>query len=135
MEEQVLKAMKEAGKPVRPGDIAKVLGVDSKEVSKACAELKKAGKIYSPEALLLRTRGGITPRVTHKTGFGRFFCMLRSSLVPAIRRSCARNRKARLSFLCNAWGKWRVRLFLFAYPAFFSRCFFLFCFISAKSFL
>lgn len=49
MEEQVLKAMKEAGKPVRPGDIAKVLGVDSKEVSKACAELKKAGKIYSPK--------------------------------------------------------------------------------------
>lgn len=49
MEEQVLKAMKEAGKPVRPGDIAKALGVDSKEVSKACAELKKAGKIYSPK--------------------------------------------------------------------------------------
>lgn len=49
MEDQVLKAMKEAGKPVRPGDIAKVLGVDSKEVSKACAELKKAGKIYSPK--------------------------------------------------------------------------------------
>ena len=48
-EDQVLKAMKEAGKPVRPGDIAKVLGVDSKEVSKACAELKKAGKIYSPK--------------------------------------------------------------------------------------
>lgn len=49
MEDQVLKAMKEAGKPVRPGDIAKVLGVDSKEVSKAIAELKKAGKIYSPK--------------------------------------------------------------------------------------
>ncbi len=49
MEEQVLKAMKDAGKPVRPGDIAKILGVDSKEVSKACAELKKAGKIYSPK--------------------------------------------------------------------------------------
>ena len=36
-------------KPVRPGDIAKALGVDSKEVSKACAELKKAGKIHSPK--------------------------------------------------------------------------------------
>ena len=43
MEDKVLNAMKEAGKPVRPGDIAKALGVDSKEVSKACAELKKAG--------------------------------------------------------------------------------------------
>ncbi|WP_298068197.1 MarR family transcriptional regulator [uncultured Mailhella sp.] len=49
MEEQVLKAMKEAGKPVRPGDIAKTLGVDPKEVSKAVAELKKAGKIHSPK--------------------------------------------------------------------------------------
>ena len=49
MEDKVLNAMKEAGKPVRPGDIAKALGVDSKEVSKACAELKKAGKIYSPK--------------------------------------------------------------------------------------
>lgn len=49
MEDKVLAAMKEAGKPVRPGDIAKALGVDSKEVSKACAELKKAGKIHSPK--------------------------------------------------------------------------------------
>jgi Mn-dependent DtxR family transcriptional regulator len=49
MEDKVLNAMKEAGKPVRPGDIAKALGVDSKEVSKACAELKKAGKIHSPK--------------------------------------------------------------------------------------
>ena len=49
MEDKVLNAMKEAGKPVRPGDIAKALGVDSKEVSKACAELKMAGKIQSPQ--------------------------------------------------------------------------------------
>jgi len=39
--EKVLEAMKEAGKPVRPGDIAKMLGVDSKEVSKAIKELKE----------------------------------------------------------------------------------------------
>ena len=37
------------GKPDSVGDIAKALGVDSKEVSKACAELKKAGKIHSPK--------------------------------------------------------------------------------------
>ncbi|MGN0008712.1 MAG: transcriptional regulator [Desulfovibrionaceae bacterium] len=49
MEEAVLKAMKEAGKPVRPGDIAKALGVDSKEVSKAIAALKDAGKVHSPK--------------------------------------------------------------------------------------
>ncbi len=49
MEEKVLEAMKAAGKPVRPGDIAKILGVDSKEVSKAIAALKKDGKVHSPK--------------------------------------------------------------------------------------
>jgi len=47
--EKVLEAMKNAGKPVRPGDIAKALGVESKEVSKVIAELKKEGKIHSPK--------------------------------------------------------------------------------------
>jgi len=47
--EKVLQAMKDAGKPVRPGDIAKVLGVESKEVSKAIKKLKKDGKIHSPK--------------------------------------------------------------------------------------
>ncbi len=47
--EAVLKAMKEAGKPVRPGDVAKALGIDSKEVSKAIQVLKKEGKVYSPK--------------------------------------------------------------------------------------
>ena len=49
MEEEVLKAMKKAGKPVRLGDIAKMLNVDSKEVSKAIKELKKKGKVISPK--------------------------------------------------------------------------------------
>ena len=49
MEDKVLDAMKKAGKPVRPGDVAKELGVDSKDVSKAIDALKKAGKIYSPK--------------------------------------------------------------------------------------
>lgn len=49
MEEQVLKIMREAGKPLRPGDIAKELGVDSKEVSKAIDALKKAGSVHSPK--------------------------------------------------------------------------------------
>ena len=38
--EQVFKAMQDAGKPVRPGDVAKALDVDSKEVSKAIDEPK-----------------------------------------------------------------------------------------------
>jgi Mn-dependent DtxR family transcriptional regulator len=41
--------MKKAGKPVRPGDIAKDLGVESKEVSKAIKALKAQGKVISPK--------------------------------------------------------------------------------------
>ena len=33
MENKVLEVLVNAGKPLRPGDIAKELGVDSKEVS------------------------------------------------------------------------------------------------------
>ena len=47
--EKVLKAMKDAGKPVRPGDVAKALGIESKDVSKAIKVLKKDGKIHSPK--------------------------------------------------------------------------------------
>lgn len=47
--EAVLKAMKDVGKPVRPGDVAKALGIESKEVSKAIKVLKKEGKIHSPK--------------------------------------------------------------------------------------
>ena len=49
MDKKVLSAMKKAGKPVRPGDIAKLLGEDSKAVSKAISELKKQGKVISPK--------------------------------------------------------------------------------------
>lgn len=48
-EDKVLSAMKKAGEPVRPGDVAKVTGIDSKDVSKAIANLKKEGKIISPK--------------------------------------------------------------------------------------
>ena len=49
MEKKVLNAMKKAGKPVRPGDLAKMIGEDSKEVSKIIGELKKKGKVISPK--------------------------------------------------------------------------------------
>ena len=49
MEKKVLSAMKKAGKPVRPGDIAKIIGKDSKEISKIISELKKKGKVISPK--------------------------------------------------------------------------------------
>ena len=41
--------MKKVGKPVRPGEVAKMIGEDSKQVSKAINELKKQGKIVSPK--------------------------------------------------------------------------------------
>ncbi|MCP4720661.1 MAG: MarR family transcriptional regulator, partial [Desulfobacteraceae bacterium] len=45
MEKDVLSAMKSAGKPVRPGDIAKALNIESKEVSKIIKSLKEKGEI------------------------------------------------------------------------------------------
>jgi len=48
-EKMVYDAMKKAGKPVRPGDLAKSLGMDSKEVSKIIDSLKKKGAVVSPK--------------------------------------------------------------------------------------
>ena len=49
MEKKILNAMKKAGKPVRPGDIAKMIGTESKDVSKVINTLKKDGKVISPK--------------------------------------------------------------------------------------
>lgn len=49
MEKKILNAMKKAGKPVRPGDIAKLVNEESKDVSKAISSLKKKGKVISPK--------------------------------------------------------------------------------------
>ena len=48
-QEAVLAAMKEIGKPVRPGEVAKKMGIESKAVSKAIQKLKKEGKVHSPK--------------------------------------------------------------------------------------
>lgn len=49
MEKKVLDAMKKAGKPVRPGEVAKIIGEESKVVSKVISALKKQGKVTSPK--------------------------------------------------------------------------------------
>ncbi|MCG6881744.1 MAG: transcriptional regulator [Deltaproteobacteria bacterium] len=49
MENKILEAMKKAGKPVRPGDVADMIGEESKEVSKAISKLKKNGAVISPK--------------------------------------------------------------------------------------
>lgn len=48
-EKKVLDAMKKAGKPVRPGDVANATKMDSKDVSKIMDRLKKDGKVHSPK--------------------------------------------------------------------------------------
>jgi biotin operon repressor len=49
MEDKVLAAMKKAGKPVRPGEVAEMIGAESKDISKVISKLKKQGKVISPK--------------------------------------------------------------------------------------
>ncbi len=48
-EEKVLEAMKNAGQPVRPGDVVTSTGLSKEEVSKTITSLKKQGLIISPK--------------------------------------------------------------------------------------
>ena len=48
MEAKIIETMKKAGKPLRPGEIAEILDMDSKEISKIIAKLKKTGDVISP---------------------------------------------------------------------------------------
>jgi Mn-dependent DtxR family transcriptional regulator len=49
VEKKVLNAMKKAGRPVRPGEVAEMIGEENKAVSKVINELKKKGKVISPK--------------------------------------------------------------------------------------
>ena len=48
-EEEILEAMKKAGKPLKTQEIADMLGADKKEIDKIVKRLKKEGKITSPK--------------------------------------------------------------------------------------
>lgn len=48
VKDDVLKVMKEAGKPLSAGDVSKILGIDKAEVDKAFKELKAESAIVSP---------------------------------------------------------------------------------------
>ncbi len=48
-EQLVLEAFEKAGKPLKTAEVAKLTGLDSKEVSKIIKKLKKEGKIISPK--------------------------------------------------------------------------------------
>ena len=46
--ELVFKAIEDAGKPVKGGEIAEATGIDKKEIDKAIKKLVAEGKINSP---------------------------------------------------------------------------------------
>jgi transcription initiation factor TFIIIB Brf1 subunit/transcription initiation factor TFIIB len=46
--EIVLKAIENAGKPVKGGEIAEITGIDKKEIDKIIKKLVTEGKINSP---------------------------------------------------------------------------------------
>jgi DNA-binding MarR family transcriptional regulator len=48
-EKKVLDAMKKAGQPLRPGEIAEKAAMDKAEVTKIIDKLKKEGKVSSPK--------------------------------------------------------------------------------------
>lgn len=47
--DQVLQVMKNESKPLRPGEIAELTGIEKKDVSKYIKELKTEEKVYSPK--------------------------------------------------------------------------------------
>ena len=47
--EKILKAFEDAGKPLKPGDVAQATGVDKNEVAKIIKDLKNEGKLTSPK--------------------------------------------------------------------------------------
>ena len=49
MKEIVIKTLKSAKKPLRPGEIAELAGISKSFVDKAINDLKKEDKIYSPK--------------------------------------------------------------------------------------
>ncbi len=52
-EQIILEAMTKAGKPVRPDDVAKMTGLESKEISKIISNLKNRAKSFLPSATFM----------------------------------------------------------------------------------
>jgi DNA-binding Lrp family transcriptional regulator len=48
-DQKVLDALKDSGKPMRPGEIAEATGLESKEVSKILKKLKSSDAICTPK--------------------------------------------------------------------------------------
>ena len=46
--DKIIKAIKDTGKPMRPGEVAEKAGIDKKEAEKAIKKLKDQGVLTSP---------------------------------------------------------------------------------------
>jgi Mn-dependent DtxR family transcriptional regulator len=55
---KVLETMQQSDEPMKTGEIAQILGVDSKEVSKAIKQLKADEKIESPKRCYYQPKRG-----------------------------------------------------------------------------
>jgi DNA-binding MarR family transcriptional regulator len=47
-QEKIIKAFEAAGKPLRPGELAEMAGLEKKDVEKEIKKMKDAGTLYSP---------------------------------------------------------------------------------------
>ncbi|MBQ9469504.1 MAG: MarR family transcriptional regulator [Bacteroidales bacterium] len=47
--QKIISALRNAGRPMRPGEIAEAAGLDKKDVEKAIKAMVAEGKIHSPK--------------------------------------------------------------------------------------
>ena len=49
VKEKIIKAFEDAGKPMRPGEVAEMAGLEKKDAEKAIKKLKDEGVLFSPK--------------------------------------------------------------------------------------
>ncbi|TVQ93971.1 MAG: transcriptional regulator [Bacteroidetes bacterium] len=47
--EKIIKAFIDAGKPMRPGEVAEMAGLEKKDAEKAIKKMKDEGVLFSPK--------------------------------------------------------------------------------------
>jgi DNA replicative helicase MCM subunit Mcm2 (Cdc46/Mcm family) len=47
--QKIIKAFESAGKPMRPGEVAEMAGIEKKDAEKAIKKLTTDGVLYSPK--------------------------------------------------------------------------------------
>lgn len=49
IKEKIIQAFENAGKPMRPGEVAEMAGLEKKDAEKAIKKMKDEGVLYSPK--------------------------------------------------------------------------------------